>query len=436
MPLIENTPTVQQPPGGSTTSMRRPVLRLAYLTSAYPEVSHTFIRREIQELERRGHQVRRLSIRPSSSTLVDPIDQSESASTHVVLDQPVGTLLWQSVATMVSRPRRFFDALRMTWRMASRSDRGLIPHLAYLVEACHLRRLLAAEEIKHIHVHFGSNPAAVAMLMQRLGGPSYSMTVHGPDEFDNARGYSLGDKIAGSSLTVAISSYGRAQLRRWVSPEHWPKIQIVHCTIDDQYDGDPEPIDPASRTLVCIGRLAEQKGQLTLIEAMATVAGRGVESHLVLVGDGPMRGEIERRIAELDLGDRVTITGWARGDEVRHRLRQCRAMVLPSYAEGLPVVIMEAMAMARPVIATQIAAIPELVEPGRSGWLVAASDADALAVAIEDAMKAPVEQLNRMGHHGRRRVLAEHHPETEVDRIESLLREHVPAIAQVSHEIH
>jgi len=169
--------------------------------------------------------------------------------------------------------------------------------------------------------------------------------------------------------------------------------------------------------------LSAHKGQLVLIDAMKQVVGAGIDARLVLVGDGEMRQRIEQRIREANLAERVTITGWADSAQVREHLRQCRAMVLPSFAEGLPVVIMEALAMARPVISTYIAGIPELVRDGACGWLVPAGDTRALARAMTDALTAPAAQLDAMGQCGRQRVRAAHHGPTESARLEALLRD-------------
>ncbi len=196
----------------------------------------------------------------------------------------------------------------------------------------------------------------------------------------------------------------------------------MHCTIGDEFEKPCERIPASSKTFVCIGRLSAQKGQLFLLDAFAELVRAGHDAELVLAGDGELRGEIERRIAATDLRGRVTLTGWITAEQVREHLRQARALVLPSFAEGLPVVIMEALALARPVISTFVAAIPELVEPGRSGWLVPAGSRAPLVSALREALSAPTVRLDEMGAHGRARVLAEHSAEREVDRLEALFR--------------
>lgn len=395
--------------------------RMAYLTTQYPSVSHTFIRREIAGLEALGYDILRLSIRPSAA-VVDPADKVEAARTYCCLAQPKGTLLAAAALALIGRPVAAMRALCLTLAMHRRSERGLLRHLAYLVEAAVLLRILQRERIDHVHVHFGTNAAAVARLIRRLGGPGYSMTVHGPDEFDAAIGLSLGDKILDAAFAAGVSQFGAAQLRRWVPYETWDKIHVVHCTVGEQWLAPVPPIDPDSRTLVCVGRLSAQKGQMLLVDAFARLRKRGIDARLVLVGDGELRAAVETRIAHHGLGDRILITGWQEEAQVREHLLAARAFVLPSFAEGLPVVIMEALALERPVISTYIAGIPELVRHGENGWLVPAGDVDALAAAMNEALDAPLDTLRAMGRAGRDLVAAQHRTETEARKLDALFR--------------
>lgn len=412
-------PAAQEP----VAATRR--LRLAYLTTEYPKVSHTFIRREIVELERRGHHVMRLAIRDSGGAVADAADAQEAERTFHVLSQPKWKFLLAVAVVMLRWPVRWFRALRMTLQMNRASNRGLVRHLAYLVEAALLLRVLEREKIQHVHVHFGTNAAAVARLVRCLGGPSYSMTVHGPGEFDSPVGFSLGAKTVDAAFVIAITDYCAAQLRRWVPYEHWRKIHIVRCSVGEQFFMEDSPIDPNSRTLVCIGRLTPQKGQLLLVDAIKRLADEGVDAKLVLAGDGEMRSEIERRIMQAGVQDRVQITGWVDEAAVRQHLHAARALVMASFAEGLPVVIMEAMAMGRPVIATTIAGIPELVRAGENGWLVTAGNIDELTDAMRDALQASAERLAAMGQAGRQRVRERHLTSTETARLEGILQSYL-----------
>jgi len=396
-------------------------LRIAYLTAEYPKVSHTFIRREIQELERRGHEVTRLSVRPPGK-LVDPADVDEAGRTLSCLDQSRWALLGSAAKWAVTRPWRWAAAVRTALKMHQASDRGFVRHTAYLTEAAFLASRLKAKGINHVHVHFGTNAASVARLMKRLAGITYSLTVHGPGEFDAAVGLSLGEKVGDAAFTVAISHYCQAQLFRWAAPEHWDRIHIVRCTIDPKFLAAPTPVAVDADRFVCVGRLTAQKGPLQLVEAFADHTRAGLPGRLVFAGDGELRELVEAAIQRHGLKDRVTITGWLSEAGVRDHIRAARALVLPSSAEGLPVVIMEALAVGRPVVSTYTAAIPELVRPGENGWLVPAGDRVALADALRAVTETPAARLTEMGLAGRVAVTQRHHPEVEGEKLEHLFR--------------
>ena len=273
----------------------------------------------------------------------------------------------------------------------------MVRHLAYFAEACVLVRRLRRRSVRRLHAHFGTNSTTVAMLASLLGGPPYSFTVHGPEEFDCPESISLREKVARSVGVVVVSDFGRSQLLRWAAQEDWPKVRVVRCGLDAAFlAAGPQHIPEASR-LVCVGRLAEQKGQLLLLEALARVAAEGIDFEMRLAGDGPLRAALEDRVRVLGLGERVRITGWLSGEAVRQELLDARVMVLPSFAEGLPVVLMEALALGRPVVSTYIAGIPELVENGVNGWLVPAGSVTALADALAESLRAPTKTLARMG---------------------------------------
>jgi glycosyltransferase involved in cell wall biosynthesis len=221
---------------------------------------------------------------------------------------------------------------------------------------------------------------------------------------------------------VAISSFGRSQLFLLSRFADWEKIKVVHCGLESSfYDGAAVPI-PAAPRLVCVGRLCEAKGQLLLIEAVAALAKEGIEFELVLAGDGPLRGEIERVIHDYGLASRVRITGWISSDAVREEILAARALVLPTFAEGLPVVIMEAMALRRPVLTTHVAGIPELVIDGENGWLIPAGSVEGLAQALKNCLFVTVDELERRGNAGYQRVLARHSVDLETAKLASLLR--------------
>lgn len=396
-------------------------MRIAYLISLYPKVSHSFIRREIHALESLGLQVDRISIRGWDQELVDAEDIAERAITRYVLNQSALKLTSAVFESLFASPQRFWRALRLAIGMSSKSDRSLPYHLVYLLEACCVSRWLQGRDIRHLHAHFGTNPAEVAMLVHVLCGVPYSFTVHGPDEFDRPEFARLRDKARHAAFVVGVSSYGRSQLLRWVDDDRWDRVQVVHCGLDASFlNAVPVPVPDVPR-MVCIGRLSGQKGQLILLQAAAVLMNDGVPLELVLAGDGEMRAVIEAAIARLGLARRVRITGWIDAAQVRDELLAARAMVLPSFAEGLPVVVMEAMALGRPVLTTYIAGIPELVQPGRTGWLFPAGDVDALVAAMKECLATPTADLDRMGAIARERVRERHDAVREATKLAALM---------------
>jgi colanic acid/amylovoran biosynthesis glycosyltransferase len=395
-------------------------LRIAYFINQYPKVSHSFIRREILALERQGFEVQRIALRGWQDALPDGEDRQEQKITRYVLRQGLWGLLLPTLRTVLRSPVRFVTALALAARMARESERSLAYHLIYIAEACRILEWSIELHVERLHAHFGTNSTEVAMLTRVLGGPPYSFTVHGPDEFLRPMG--MQEKVRRSAFVVAISSFGRSQLYLRSAHRDWPKIKVVHCGLDKSFYEVDSPTIPAPQRLICVGRLCEAKGQLLLIEATALLAGKGISFELVLAGDGPMRGEIERLVDKYGLGERVRITGWISGSDVRKEILAARALVLPSFAEGLPVVIMEAMALRRPVLSTYVAGIPELVRPGRDGWLFAAGSVEELASAMQDCLSRSPENLESLGEAAQGRVLTRHSVDTEARKLAQLFR--------------
>jgi colanic acid/amylovoran biosynthesis glycosyltransferase len=393
-------------------------MKIAYLINQYPKISHSFIRREILALEELGMEVDRVSVRPiAAADLADEADRLECQRTRSLLGGGVLPLWISGLKLAVWRLPPFLRTLRLTLQVGRRSHRGLLRHFAYFLEACLLWRWLQAAGIAHVHAHFGTNSATVAMLCASLGKISYSFTVHGPEEFDRPDTIALAEKIKRARFVVAISSYGRSQLYRWCSVDQWPKIQVVHCALAADYlNQAPTPV-PDLPQFVCVGRLCEQKGQLLLVQAVKALRDQGIDIQLVLVGDGELRSPLEHLIHHYQLSDRITITGWASGAMVQQHLLASRVMVLPSFAEGLPVVIMEAFALGRPVISTYVAGIPELVKPGVSGWLVPPGSVADLVAALQESLETSSDRLTAMAAAGRQAVQQHHNAQHEAQTL-------------------
>jgi glycosyltransferase involved in cell wall biosynthesis len=240
-----------------------------------------------------------------------------------------------------------------------------------------------------------------------LTGIPYSFTVHGPEEFDSPIALRLKDKAADAQAVIAISSFGRSQLMRWLRLEDWPKIRVVRCGVDAAFLAAAQHVWANTEAFCCVARLSAQKGLPLLLDACAILAAEGRTFHLSIIGDGEMREDLEQQVARLGLASKISFLGARDAQSVRDLLAQSRFFVLPSFAEGLPVVLMEALALSKPVVTTAVAGIPELVDSA-CGWMVPAGDSDALARAMADALDASDEQLRLMGTEGRRRICQWH----------------------------
>lgn len=389
----------------------RPIV--GYVVNTYPRPSHTFIRREIAALEASGLQVHRFAMRGDEQALLDPLDLEEHGRTERVLAAGALRVSLAALRSAATRPGHARAALR---------DMAHAPRQAvYHAEAAYVAERARALGIRHLHAHFGTNSTDVARYAARLAGIGYSFTVHGPEEFDAPVSLRLGEKIAEAKFAVAVSSFGRSQLCRWVEPSLWDRVKVVHCGIDPSQFPEPSAVREGPVRLVAIGRFAPQKGFPLLLPALAA-ARREADVRLCLVGDGPLKDTLAAQVAELGLADVVRMTGWLDEAGVRAELEAANSLVLPSFAEGLPVVLMEAMAAGRPALATAIAGIPELVLPGETGWLVPAGDAEALARGMVGIAAAGAEVLTGMGAAARRRVMARHDAGVEAAKLGAMFR--------------
>ena len=384
-------------------------MKIAYLVNCYPAVSHSFIRREIAAIEEGGGTVQRYSIRAGNvAALPDARDRVEYGKTTVILSQNWLRLIFSMFGKMVSSPKRFCQAVRIAFAHSSFRPSDIVRRVAYLAEASWLCTELTQIKIVHLHTHFGTNSAMVARLSRRLGGPPYSFTVHGPDEFDRPVELDLKGKIADSAFCIAISSFGRGQLMRWSDLADWRKIEVVKCGVDDDFIHEHKFTSITDAPRFCaVARLSGQKGIPLLIEAAARLKKEGHVFTVDLIGDGEMRDHIDEISLQYDVQDTVRLNGWANSEEIVQHLLSATVMVLPSFAEGLPVVIMEALALKRPVIVSAIAGTPELVT-NDCGWLIPSGSVDALAEAMRSALRSSSQELGAMGVIGRKRVLDFH----------------------------
>src|SRR4051812_29044596 len=283
-------------------------MKVVYLINQYPQLSHSFIRREIRALETHGIEVTRVSLRPAGPN-VEPADAAEAKRTWVLQKAGAHACVAAILGLMLMRPVLFLTTLWRAIGIGRRSRAGVIKHLFYFLEACVLERHTRREGAEHLHAHFGTNSATVALFCRWLGGPAFSFTVHGPEEFDDPHGLALPIKLREAAFSVAISDFGRSQLLRLCDVEDWAKVHVVRCGVDASFlEGDLSPI-PAAPRLVCVGRLSEQKGHLLLIQALKRVRDRGIDFEVALVGDGPLRGEIDAEVRQSGLAKQVHLLG-------------------------------------------------------------------------------------------------------------------------------
>lgn len=409
--------------------------RVAYLVGRYPQVSHTFILREVAALRELGVDVTTFSIwrTPDADVLSDE-ERRERARTHALLPpRPRTTVVSQLRAAR--NARGYANLVAEALRLGPPGVRRPLLSGSWILEAAALWHALQPSGVRHIHTHLGGTAPAVAMLATALGNAAephaavpwtWSFTVHGPDELAHAEREHLRAKIEAASFVVAISDFTRSQLMALVDERHWPKLRVVHCGVD------PAVYVPAARPangdfrVLCVGRLVSAKGHGVLLEATALAAQDGVRIRLTIVGDGPKRARLEALASELGIEGRVTFAGAVAHDRLPEVFAAADAFCLPSFAEGLPVVLMEAMATAIPAVTTSVNGIPELVVDEENGLVVPPGRADLVARALARLAREP-ELRNRLGRAGRERVVEEFDVRREAQRLHDLFIEYAGA---------
>ncbi len=355
--------------------------RLAYLTSQYPAASHTFIRREIEALREQGWSIDTFSVRPpGSDETASEADRSEADQTFYILRQSLSSFAGAHIAALFTQPLAYFRTFGLALTHRAPGARGLFLGFAHFVESVLLARELRKRGITHLHNHFANSAATVGLLATRLLGIRWSFTMHGISETDYPAGLMLGRKIEAADLVACVSYFGRAQGMRLVGPSHWDKMRVIRCGVP--FDRLPSNQASGGQTIVCVGRLSPEKGQTGLLRAFAQLRTIHPDLTLRLVGDGPDRDALERLSQELSVGDAVTFAGRLPEPDTLVEIAKADLLVLPSFMEGLPIVLMEAMALGVPVIASRVAGIPELVVDGKTGLLFAPSNWDELAQCI------------------------------------------------------
>jgi len=410
----------------------QPGVRLAYLTTHYPALSHTFILREVAALRRLGVEVHTISLRRASGEhLLSRENRDAHHSTYAIRPARVRGLLAAHVGALARHPRSYLATLAEALRRARPGARGRLWQVFYFGEAIVLWSHCTGLGVRHIHAHHGSAPADAALLAAWFGrhakrGPcTWSLTLHGPNELCDVSRFSLAEKVRRADAVVCISHFARSQLMALVDDREWAKLRVVHCgVIPSEYGHLSEP-PPARPQVLCVGRLVPEKGHGVLLRAVARLVKEGHDVEAVLVGSGPLRTRLEQLASDLAIADRVVFRGALGQDELRRCYASASLCCSSSFAEGVPVVLMEAMACGVPVIATAISGVRELVSDGDCGLLVTPGRVGELSRAITALLGSPA-LAARLASAGRQRVWREF----DVDRCAAELAELFSALCR------
>lgn len=381
---------------------------IGYLISQYPTASHTFVRREVAAMRAAGLTIRTYSIRPGEPSPGDAMAEAEAASTYAVLGQSPLAYLGAHVSALLTGPLRYFSTLRLGLRHRVPGLKALLWALFYFAEAILLARQLRRDGVTRLHNHFANAGATVGMLTAHHLRMPWSLTLHGISEFDYPAGLLLPQKLERAEFAACVSYFGMAQAMRITRPVIWSRYHIVRCGIDpaDLPSSEADRMPGGVLELVCVGRLSAEKGHAGLLGAVAKLMRDGVAVRLTLVGDGPEGDTLKALVAELGLSDHVTFAGRLGEAATLETIARSDALVLTSFMEGLPIVLMEAMALGVPVISSRVAGIPELVADGESGLLFEPANWDQLGNAIRRLCDDPALRAS-LAANARTRVVAE-----------------------------
>ncbi len=402
-------------------------IRLAYLLSEYPALSHTFVLREVKRLRAMNFDIRVASInspkRPPAEMTAE--EREEAATTFYVKRAGARGALIAHLNLIARRPAAYMRGLWSALRLGGTDLRRVVFSIFYFVEAVILGRWMESLQVQHLHVHFANQAATVGLIASRVFPIGFSITVHGPDEFFDAPGCLLKEKIARASFICCIGYFARSQLMRLAPPSQWSKLEVAPLGVDTSVF-TPRPLRPAAAPfeILCVGRLVPAKGQHVLLGAVDYLVKAKRSVRLRLVGDGPDRESLAREAVNRGLGPHVIFEGGVNHDRIREFYAAADAFVLASFAEGVPTVLMEAMAMGIACVATFVNGIPELIRNEVDGILVAPADDRALSRAIERLIDDP-ELRGRLGDAGRRRVVDEYNLDRNAARLAQIFASRV-----------
>ena len=393
-------------------------MKLGYLVSQYPALSHTFVLREVRALRSCGIEVCVVSVRRCDrSTAKLSADEAEEAmQTFSVLGAGYLHAIIANLCILCRHPLGYLRGLLYAWSLSRGTPKLVLMYTFYFLEAVVAGDYFERQQVRNIHTHFSST---VLLILARIFCVRYSLTVHGSGEFVDVIGFHLAEKVAGATFVATVAQYGMSQVLNASEAAHWHKVVVLPLGVDvDAYrpKSSPRRAPGEPFRLLSVGRLSAPKGYPILIEAVALLRGRGRNVRLTLVGEGPLRTALEGQIAVRGLGDLIYLAGACNHDRVVSFYDSSDAFVLSSFLEGVPVVLMEAMAMELPCVATWITGIPEIIETDVEGLLVPPASASAIADAVTRLMEDP-EGARRLGIAARRKVLAKYHLGRNVERL-------------------
>jgi glycosyltransferase involved in cell wall biosynthesis len=406
----------------STHPSQERKLKVAYIMSRFPKLTETFILYEMLAMEEQGVQVEIYPLLRERAQIMHPEARAfvERAHFQPFISLPI---LRAHLHFWRRTPRAYLSTLWALLRGTWGSFRFFAGGLGIFPKVVYFAYLMATEGVTHVHAHFASHPAAAAFIIRRLVGIPYSFTAHGSDIHRDR--HMLREKVSEAAFVVPISSFNRqvileacggAAAEKLVSN----KLIVIHCGVDTRlfHPRPVHPLDNGSKlpavpfSLLCIGTLHEVKGQTHLIEACRLLRERGVELTCHFVGDGPDKTALVEQATAAGLAPFVHFYGQQTRDEVARLLQATQVVVAPSVPsrdgrrEGIPVVLMEAMASAVPVVSSRLSGIPELVEDGQDGLLTPPGDTAALADVLEQLYRDPGLRY-RLGQAGREKVKRE-----------------------------
>lgn len=381
--------------------------RVLYLIGQFPAINHSYLLAEVRHLRNLGFDVPVVSISPPDRPLekLSPAEREEAARTYCVKAVPAAQVAILNFGEFLRHPLRYLRGLVFAIRLAGGSPRQMAYHLAYFAEAILVGRRMRECNVSHVHASFS---ATVALLVARAFPVTMSFAVYGYGELHDPVGTHLAERIEGALFVRSINRHGRGQLMLDCPRRDWPKLIYVPLGIDaNEFTVGPSRIVSSPPCLLCVGRLAPEKGQALLLEAVAALCAEGHPVRLRLVGDGPDRAWLENRAAELGIASNVEFAGWVDQDALMRLYSEADLFVLPSLAEGIPMVLMEAMAMQIPCVAPHITGIPELIEHGVDGMLFAVADVEDLTQQIRTLLESP-EKSAQIGKQARARVVRDY----------------------------